>query len=478
MNFLQKWILGKTLVKALQTNTRYRIEQGTIVVPSDSKQSYLDNGYSLNEIVYSVVQLILDKIRVAPWGLYKVVDDSSLKQYNGLIKKKNLSGDDLRKAYRLRNKALEPLTSFGLQTGKLDDLMKFPNEQETWGDFIGGGCLFKLVTGDKFIWADLLGGGANKNIPNSLWTLPSQHMIIKATGDFPARIGSYEMTTFGQRFNVSQVLHEKYFNPNWNIVGEQLYGVSPLKAAVQGVLNRNNSAKKASASKFQNGGLDEIIFMDDQRYSAEEGLAQAQALKLKLAAEYSGPSNYGKRAISGVKVGSVPLGLSPVELGIIESEKWDLALICNLYGVPAQLMNSEKSSTYNNVKEAEKSLTNRAALPELISFRDQFNRKLQTDWGFKGQNVYADFDPTVYTELQEDVSSIADWTSKMIAITPNEQRDLIGLEMLEDETMDEPWVLNNQRTPISDYQQNQIDQVLNNEQQRNQANGNEDVPKN
>ena len=66
------------------------------------------------------------------------------------------------------------------------------------------------------------------------------------------------------------------------------------------------------------------------------------------------------------------IGLSPVDMQIIESEKWYAIMLCNIYGVLPELLGLTQK-TYNNVKEAEKALTTRCAFPLLTTFRDAFN---------------------------------------------------------------------------------------------------------
>jgi phage portal protein BeeE len=151
------------------------------------------------------------------------------------------------------------------------------------------------------------------------------------------------------------------------------------------------------------------------------------------------------------------VGLNPVELSIIDSEKWDLKRFSSVYGVPSQLVGDSESSTYNNVREAEKALTTRCAMPQLVSFRNHFNRKLQTDWGYKGQNVYIDFDHTVFTELQEDVVEKSGWIKDLKALSPNEQRMLLGLERIENPIFDEPWITTQDGMPFSEYEAPNMD---------------------
>jgi HK97 family phage portal protein len=467
MNKAQKWIAEKVLgikfdSKALSGS--YQIVGGTLTAISDNKQNYISEGYSVNDIVYSIINLILDKIRIAPWGLYKVVDESSLKRYNAILKKNNLSGADYKEALHLRKKALEPILNPNMSAGKLAELLKWPNEEESFSDFITNGCGYKLLTGDKYIWANILDGGANKGLPQELWLLPSQNITIKSQGLFPMRRGGYTFSLIGRDFAKEEVLHEKYWNPTWGVSGPQLYGVSPLKAALKN-LARNNSAKEASAAKFQNNGLEAVVFVDDQRLSGDEANAQASALKAKLISEYSGPKNQGKIAASGYKVGVANLGLSPVELGIIDAEKWDAIMLCGIYGVPPELLGLTQK-TYNNVTEAEKALTTRSALPLLTSMRESLNRKLQTDWGFKGQNVYCDFGMEVFTELQDDMKEMTDWIMPLMdrGLPMNRALDLMGLEKIDDPYYDEPRVTPQMGDILSDYQPNEVDRTLNEEE--------------
>ena len=409
MNLLQKWILGKKLVgeleqKALSVGARYVIRNGRLVTPADDKSTYITEGYNKNDIIYSVINLILDKVVLPEWGLYKVVDESKLKESQRLMSFKNISGKDLKKARELKYQSIEPLTSFNLQAGKLKDLLTYANECDTFQDHNRSLFGYKLITGDYFEWAELLKAGANAGVPNSIWSLPSQFMNINVTDDFPAKAASYELTVWNQFFSKESILHEKYWNPNWDINGQQLYGFAPLRAFLKNI-TRNNSAKDSATAKFQNGGVEEVLFIDDQRVDFEQGLAQARALKVKLSEEFSGTANQGKIAISGVKTGSVHLGNSPVELGIIDSEKWDAIMFCNGYGVPPELLGLTQK-TYNNVKEAEKALTTRSAIPLLTARRNSLNRKITTDWGFKGVNIYIDYDTECFTELQTELTEI------------------------------------------------------------------------
>ncbi|MEG8004561.1 hypothetical protein, partial [Listeria monocytogenes] len=63
---------------------------------------------------------------------------------------------------------------------KISDLLKYPNENDTWSDLVELLVAYKLITGDSYTYGKLIEAGANKGLPNSLHALPSQYMSIIA----------------------------------------------------------------------------------------------------------------------------------------------------------------------------------------------------------------------------------------------------------------------------------------------------------
>lgn len=418
--------------KALQTDTRYQVVNGQLISPVDNKTAYITDGYTVNDIIYSIVNIISDKVRVAPWATYKVVDESSLKKYKAILNKKDLKGEDFMEALRLKEGALEEIND-----SKLDALLDSPDGCGTFQDLVANSSIMKLLTGDRMIWAELLDGGANTGKPQSLHILPTNLVTILVGMKWPFSINGYKIEQWGvtndKAFRKEAVLHDKYFNPNYDSSGSHLYGLSPLKAALI-LTTKSNEANKTEAAQFQNQGPKKVLFTDVDPDKMDVGTAgqQANAIKAILQGkEYSGGSNAGKVATSGYKMGVVDVGLSPVELGIIESEKWSLRRFCNVYGVPSQLLNDPDNKTFNNQKEGEKALTMRCALPQLNSFREHFNRKLKTDWGYKGQNIIVDYDISVYSELQEDLGEKWKW-ARELPVSWGYKLELMGMDQ-EDE---------------------------------------------
>ena len=411
-----------TLFPTIPKNSQIAIERGIVTWQGADQRSFVDDGYVANDIVYSIIKLITDKAKIAPFHVYRVVDEKAAKKYKSLAAQKDIN---LKELETLHKKAYE------LYTGdqRLNELLKYPNEEDCWSDLVEQWCGFKLITGNYFIYGKLIEAGNNQGKPFELFALPSQYMAIIANINvFPPTRAGYQLY-YGQMwsFDTKEILHDKYFNPQWGVTGGQLYGQSPLRAAAKN-LTRSNEAKTAAVASFQNGGPAGVLFMNDERFDPTSGQAQAQALKTAVS-QKGGAANFNSIAVSGYKVDWKQIGLSPVELNIIESEKWDLKALCNIYGVPSQLLNDSDSKTYNNQREGEKALTLRCAIPLLNALTENLNRKLHTDWGYKGTNLYVDYDLSVYGELEANKSEQTEWLDKAWWISPKQKLDIINIEV-------------------------------------------------
>jgi HK97 family phage portal protein len=294
--------------------------------------------------------------------------------------------------------------------------------------------------------------------------MPSHLIDIISNGMFPARALGYILSMLpGHTYTPDTILHEKYFNPQFDVNGNQLYGMSPIRAGLKR-LQKANLQITAEAAGWSNEGIKGIIALKNPLgVVGEEMQSSVESLANTMRTEWQGAQNRGRMAISSQDLSWIPIGLNSEEMQMIESGLVDLRMMCNWFGgVPSQLLNDPARSTYNTVSEAEKALTTRCVLPELCSTKDAYNRKFSQDWGLP-KGVIVDFDISVFSELQEDVAKVATWTSQLIAISPNEQRELCGLGALPNPEMSEPWVMPIGRQPLSERQPTDVDNDLNND---------------
>lgn len=396
------------------------VERGIVTWDGQNQQEIVRDSYIGNDLVYAIITLITQKAKVAPWGVYKVKNKEAAKRYKALTMDRN---PDIAKIREQKELAFEPYNDT-----RLNEMLKYPNSEDTWSDLIEQWVGFKKITGNAFMYAKMVGeASVNRGKPLEVYMLPSQYMAVKIdTSVFPPKKVAYQLY-YGQYipFTATEILHDKYFNPEWSATGGQLYGLSPLRAASK-VLTRSNSSKEASVAMFDNMGPLGALYMDDPRFDPISGSEQAQALKMQISAN-TGAGKYGSTAVSGYKVGWAQIGVPAKDLQLIEAEKWDKEALCSIYGVPPVLLGSQDAATYNNVKEAEKSLTLRAVLPELTAIRDNINRKLQSDWGYAGTDIFIDFDMTVYQELEANRTEQSQWLNTAWWLTPEQKLKIQGL---------------------------------------------------
>ena len=406
MNFIQRKLyqwLGGTIGQ-IQAQ---RIGNGVVTWSGQNKVLQVKEGYMGNDIVYAIVHLITDKGKVANWYEYEMKDKKAYAKYKSLTAQPD-KVEDWGEVLHWQSKSMEIVD----KPSKISDILKYPNENDTWADLIEVLLAFKLVTGDSFTYAKLIEAGANKGLPNSLHALPSQYMSILADiKSVPSQVVGYQLQINTiTPFTTEEIMHDKFVNLNYDGIGSELYGQSPLMAGSK-LLTKSNESKRYEVSILQNGGHMGVMFVQGGHgFSAPEVQSQVDKIRMKLR-EYSGAENAGKIAISGMPIGFQPISMSAKDMEINQAYWNDVRAFCNLYGVPSQLLNDPDNKSYNSLVEAEKALTVRATIPHLNSLRDNFNRKLYSDWGGIKDRII-DFDLNCYPELQKNKKELMDWIGK------------------------------------------------------------------
>lgn len=430
--------------------------QSQAIVYSDRQKMYLREGYLSNDIIYSIINLILNKVKISGWGWYKVVNEKSYGEYTLLQKRMSTTDyaleykDDavkmLRKDYQkmmmLRKESIQPVTP----DNRLADLIKYPNPDQSWQDMIEEGCGFKLISGNKFRSAIIsrVPVSSSKGLPLEINNLPTQHMVILPTkGQFPVRAASYQYEeAYIAPFTKEEMLHEKYWNPDWNAGCTQLMGMSPIQAAWQR-LKLSNSSIQSGLNYTMNGGAESLLTPDIQDWDALANTKQEQLDNVKDTVEYAvngGPMHRNTVAVLNAPWKLTRLRMSAEDIQLIGTELWNLRMLCNVWGVPSQLMNDPENKIQANSSSGEKALVLRCAMPLLIAERDSMNRKFQTDWGLKGKNIILDFDPAAFPELEENKKEQADYLATSWWVTPNQKLQEQGLPISNDPNMDKVWM--------------------------------------
>jgi HK97 family phage portal protein len=129
------------------------------------------------------------------------------------------------------------------------------------------------------------------------------------------------------------------------------------------------------------------------------------------------------------------LNASSTDMQTIENKNQLTRDLCNVFGYPSMLLTGEQS-TYNNVKEAERSAYYNNFIPTFEKIAAGYERKFLSKFGNYALSIHKEkieaLNPSP-TERSNQAIKLVDAG----LITPNEARESIGREMLTDEGMNQ-----------------------------------------
>ena len=232
----------------------------------------------------------------------------------------------------------------------------------------------------------------------------------------------------------------KYQNPDIDVSGSHLYGLSPLKAGLKDVQSSNEAAIQM-AKMYQNGGARGVL-------TPKEPINEVQVNGLRGAIEswLSGSDNRGKVGGLGTPVEFHAIGLDAVDMKLLEGKQITDERIASIFNYPPALLKSDNK--YDNVNAAVKYVVTNSLYADLVAYRNMWNNWLVPMFGLQGQ-YFIDFDISVLPELQEDMKLVVEQADKMWWITPNEKRQLSSYDSLKVPGMDSILVPSG-FTPIED----------------------------
>jgi len=402
-----------------------RIGVGNPVYSPDNTETYVNKGYLFNPIVYSIVSYIAQKAAVVPWYVYDVKDEKSLKLY------KSAGGDVSYSSLKVRKKALVEN-----ENHDFNEVLNRPNELQGWAEFIEQVLGFKLITGNSYVHSIGPSGGVNRGSIKEMWSLPAQIIEVVA-GDKMQPIKGYKnkLDKAIPMIPYEEMIHLKYWTPEYDS-GSWLYGLSPLRAGRR-IVDKSNSSYDASVTALQNMGI--LGFVSGDAGNQDAGLTPEQAERIEeRLKQKSGPKNWGKILVTSANLKWQQIGMSPVDLNIIEGDKMDLRMLCNVYHVPSELFGDAQNKTYSNTKEAGRAVYTGAVIPALTQFRDSLNAHMVRR-GYTG--IYVDFDVSLIPELQKDVESMVAQLAAAWWLNPNEKREMMLYSVDESEPgMSKYWI--------------------------------------
>lgn len=419
------------------------IKTAIAVYGTGNATANIRDGYANNADNYAIVRRIAKTAAMIPIYAYRIKDKQKLKEYDLHLKSNGFTAQWLIKAQTLKRQAIEQLPD----NHPMQMIIDKPNPLYDKTEFTEGFYIFRLLTGNTYLYTPRLDFGKDAGKVTEMWLMPSNYVQPKvAAATFPREIEGYQFTLCGvEQLSKDEVLHSRYFNPVYGYMGEELVGLSPLTAGLK-ILTRSNDEVDYSVAAFQNSGISGIVTNESVSDASPETLGQ---LKKDFYNEASGTKNARKLLFQAGKINYVQIGLSPVDMDLLESEKLTFKKLCNLYGVSDILFNVNDSSTESNVKEMIRQLYTNAALPEVYAYRDLLNKGIAPQFNTNNEQYFYDCDLTAITELQQDMVKMAEVLNKMPVMIPNVAFEMMGLSTSEDEAASKIYIKNDY-TPLED----------------------------
>jgi Phage portal protein len=421
MNFLQRLGLQK-VEKSITLNPFAAVPAqiifrqygaSPILYYAENTDTYLEKGFEGNHVVFTIADWIAKKMTLAPPILYNTKDKSAAKDYKYLQKEGSI--ESINHSIRIKNRAFKEVESH-----KILEVLKKPNPLMTWDEFVYGYFIFKSFVGNALIQGVSTDNGLNKGKIQELYLLPSNYFQAVSGGGL--NIIDYYQDSRNPAIKVptEQILAIRNFSSNYRTAGGQLSGMSVMKAAAK-LLKQSNEGVDAQAEAFQNRGASKLVFpamMPEGGVSLPDGVT-IDAANEELRKRVKEAGNKGL-VLNSVPMSSLDLGNSPIELGILDSQKYTSQQWASLFHVDSRIiLNDHESSTKDNMQTAQLYSLVDGVFPHLSALANGLN-----DWLLPSyeEGLFLDFDYTTYSEMQRQLRETAKDMKEAEIFTVNEIR--------------------------------------------------------
>lgn len=331
-------------------------------------------------------------------------------------------------AYQSINRIADAIASvkLGVYRGETEltehpliSLLNRPNPFQSYGDYIRAKVSFLMLAGNGYEERFMIGSEVKE-----LYQLrPDRMSILPAPNGIPAAY-IYKVGQNTTRWDVDprsltcNVRHLKLFNPlnDW-------YGLSPIEAGAYAIDQNNesmawmqallqNSARPSGALTVKDGGT-----LSDENFNR---------LKAQIEEQYSGSTNAGRPMLLEGGLDWQQMGLTPTDMGIIDTKFSSARDVALAFGVPPQLLGIPGDNTYANYAEARLAFWEDTALPLM--------EMIVTDWNAWLGSIYG-------VTIKPDIDAIPAIAEKRLSmwqmadasndLTINERRALKGYGPIE-----------------------------------------------
>jgi len=342
--------------------------------------AFADEGYRRNVVAYQAINKIADAVASVKWTVWRSEQE--------LIE--------------------HPLL----------DLLHNPNPMQSGPQYMRAKIGFLMIAGNGYEEAV----EANGQVRELYQLRPDRMKIVPGANGFPKeyiyKVGGREV-----RFPVdpdlsSLVRHLRMFNPldDW-------YGMSPIEAGAYAI-DQHNLSMTWMQALLQNSARPSgaLVVTGDKDLSDD----QFNRLKAQMESQYQGAQNGGRPLLLEGGLDWRQMGLSPADMGIIETKYSSARDVCLALGVPPQLLGIPGDNTYSNYQEARLAFWEDTVMPLLDMIGEDWNA-----WLGEPQGVYLKPDLDQIPAIADKRNTLWGMADRATDLTINERRAMKGYEPIQ-----------------------------------------------
>jgi HK97 family phage portal protein len=340
--------------------------------------AFADEGYRKNVTAYAAISKIADAVASVPWLAFR--GDQEVTEHDIL------------------------------------SLLKRPNPMQSGANYMRAKVGFFLLSGNGYEERVTVAGKVRE-----LYQLrPDRMQIVPSSNGFPkayqyrhgGKVVSWEVDP---RKMDCDIRHMKSFNPldDW-------YGLSPIEAGAYSV-DQNNLAMSWMQALLGNSARPSgAMSVPPEQPLTEE---QFNRLKTQIDEQYSGARNAGRPMLLEGGLTWQQMGLSPVDMQIIETKYSSARDVALALGVPPQLIGIPGDNTYSNYQEARLAFWEDTVIPLIDMIADDWNQ-----WIAQSQGIELRPDLDQVPAIADKRRVLWDMADKSPDLTLNERRAMKGYE--------------------------------------------------
>jgi HK97 family phage portal protein len=341
--------------------------------------AFADEGYRRNVVVYRSVNMIADAVASVVWTLFR--------------------GDT------------------EITESPILDLIKNPNPMQSGKQYMRAKVGFLMIAGNGYEEKVEVGG----RIAELYQLRPDRMTVVPGTNGFPIcyeyKAGLKTVKFLLDEVGAGDVRQIKLFNPL-----NDFYGMSPIEAGSYAI-DQHNLSMSWVQSLLQNSARPSGALVS----KGEQPLSDPQFHKLKeqLEEQHQGAANGGRPMLLEGGLEWQQMGMSPSDMGIIETKYSAARDVALAFGVPPQLLGIPGDNTYANYAEARLAFWEDTVIPLVNMIGEDWNASIADE----GTELHPDLDK---------IPAIADkrmtlWTmaDKATDLTINERRELKGFQKIQ-----------------------------------------------